>query len=408
MGRRNYWNRNEISLFIKYTLFLLNFLFWVFGALFIALSSWLLIEKNKVVKNWMEFFLDPVSLICLAGAIVVFVAFFGCMGSLRENTCFIQTYKISLMLVLIGEVALSVLFFVSYSKPELLTELNMSEAFFKKAIMSYREDLDQQNFIDSIQQKLECCGMKDDASNGFKDWNSNAHFNCAINNTSPERCSVPFSCCKRKKDELLNLVCGRNMLDDKIFPDPSKAIHTRGCQNAVREWITQNVLMIGGILLGILIPQLFLIHLASALGSQIKIQRAKLRRNENMLLASYEGSSGSISYVSWPCASDDSNHANSQNIDSFNYLNKSSCITHIDAHTHIFTYTHYASISINLYICLIILKCYQHTSIWVAVYEMDIDCPDVMAGSTHHSMVGHYFFFIFFFLQLPMNLVSGY
>lgn len=29
MGRRNYWNRNEISLFIKYTLFLLNFLFWV-------------------------------------------------------------------------------------------------------------------------------------------------------------------------------------------------------------------------------------------------------------------------------------------------------------------------------------------------------------------------------------------
>lgn len=154
--------------------------------------------------------------------------------------------------------------------------------------------------------------------------------------------------------------------------------------------------------------QLFLIHLASALGSQIKIQRAKLRRNENMLLASYEGSSGSISYVSWPCASDDSNHANSQNIDSFNYLNKSSCITHIDAHTHIFTYTHYASISINLYICLIILKCYQHTSIWVAVYEMDIDCPDVMAGSTHHSMVGHYFFFIFFFLQLPMNLVSGY
>lgn len=58
------------------------------------------------------------------------------------------------MLVLIGEVALSVLFFVSYSKPELLTELNMSEAFFKKAIMSYREDLDQQNFIDSIQQKV--------------------------------------------------------------------------------------------------------------------------------------------------------------------------------------------------------------------------------------------------------------
>lgn len=46
--------------------------------------------------------------------------------------------------------------------------------------------------------QLECCGMKDDASNGFKDWNSNAHFNCAINNTSPERCSVPFSCCKRK------------------------------------------------------------------------------------------------------------------------------------------------------------------------------------------------------------------
>ncbi|CAI9722288.1 tetraspanintetraspanin-33-like [Octopus vulgaris] len=295
MSRRNYWSRNEISMFIKYTLFSLNFLFWVGGVLFVALSTWLLIDKNKLVRNWMEFFLDPVSLICLSGGIVVFVAFFGCMGSLREKTCFLHVYEISMVVVLICEIVLSLFFFVIYSKPGLMTEINM-EKFFKGVVKSYREDLDQQNFIDNFQQKLECCGMNDDPNTGYKDWNSNMYFTCSANNTSPEKCSVPFSCCKKKENGLINLKCGNKMLDDNMFSKFGSAINTRGCQYAIRMWITNNMLKLGGIILGILIPQFFLIHLVRAFKSQIAHQRAKLKRSE-MLLLQVEGH-GDISHIS--------------------------------------------------------------------------------------------------------------
>ena len=42
------------------------------------------------MKDAFDFFLDPSTIMCTAGAVIVFVAFFGCMGALRENTCFLQ------------------------------------------------------------------------------------------------------------------------------------------------------------------------------------------------------------------------------------------------------------------------------------------------------------------------------
>ncbi|GAB1604468.1 tetraspanin-33 [Argonauta hians] len=295
MPRRNDWSRNEISMCIKYGLFFFNFLFWVGGVLFFAVSTWLLIDKNKLARNWMEFFLDPVSLVCLFGGIVVFVTFFGCMGSLREKTCFLNTYEISMVIVLLCEIALSSFFFIIYLKPGVITEIKM-EKFLKEIVKTYRENLDQQNFIDDLQQKLECCGMNNDPNLGYKDWNSNAYFSCTTNNPSPEKCSVPFSCCKKTENYLPNLKCGNEMLDDAMFARFGSTINTRGCLYAVRMWITHNILTLDGIILGILLPQFFLVYLVRAFKSQIYRQRDKLKRNE-MLLLQVEAN-GEVSYIS--------------------------------------------------------------------------------------------------------------
>ncbi len=42
-----------------------------------------------------------------------------------------------------------------------------------------------------------CCGV---GMNGFKDWSENPYFNCTDSNPSPERCAVPYSCCRKPDD----------------------------------------------------------------------------------------------------------------------------------------------------------------------------------------------------------------
>lgn len=56
-----------------------------------AIGAYVLYIKKKVVKDAFDFFLDPSTLMTTGGAIVVFITFFGCMGALRENVCFLKT-----------------------------------------------------------------------------------------------------------------------------------------------------------------------------------------------------------------------------------------------------------------------------------------------------------------------------
>jgi tetraspanin-33 len=60
-----------------------------------GIGAYVLYMKKKVVKDAFDFFLDPSTLMCTGGAIVVFITFFGCMGALRENTCLLKTVRIN-------------------------------------------------------------------------------------------------------------------------------------------------------------------------------------------------------------------------------------------------------------------------------------------------------------------------
>jgi tetraspanin-33 len=62
----------------------------VVGLTVTILGAYILVQKKKVVRDAIDFFLDPSTIMCTAGSITVFVTFFGCMGALRENTCFLR------------------------------------------------------------------------------------------------------------------------------------------------------------------------------------------------------------------------------------------------------------------------------------------------------------------------------
>lgn len=84
---------------------------------------------------------------------------------------------------------------------------------FLQNIKAYRDDIDLQNLIDSLQKMVRppgyrryprglsstdpvlpeqnhCCGAQEP-----NDWNLNVYFSCNGTHQSREKCGVPFSCC---------------------------------------------------------------------------------------------------------------------------------------------------------------------------------------------------------------------
>lgn len=127
------------------------------------------------------------------GVIVFSMSFAGCLGALRENLCLLKLYSLMLLILFIGEIVLSTVAFVF---PNSLSHY-LKDTLAKDPLMKYRDDANLQNLIDVIQRELKCCGISDA---GYKDWSQNIYFNCSVTNPSPEKCAVPYSCCRNPRN----------------------------------------------------------------------------------------------------------------------------------------------------------------------------------------------------------------
>uniref|UniRef100_A0A8C7XA36 Tetraspanin n=1 Tax=Oryzias sinensis TaxID=183150 RepID=A0A8C7XA36_9TELE len=225
-----------VSPVVKYLLFVFNFIFWVISFVMVGIGVYArLIKQAETALACLT--VDPAVMLMVVGIFMFIVTFCGCVGSLRENICLLQTAR--------GKV----------------TEV------INKSIIHYRDDVDLQNLIDYGQKEFRCCGGE-----AFTDWSQNIYFNCSEKNPSRERCSVPFSCCIiTKVKELFNSMCGEGMqkLD---YITAGQYVYTDGCIDKLVNWIHSNLFIIGGIALGLAIPQLVGILLSQILINQIKDQ----------------------------------------------------------------------------------------------------------------------------------------
>ncbi|EFN83645.1 Tetraspanin-33 [Harpegnathos saltator] len=253
-NRRRSNNFTYVSSCVKYMIFMLNFVFWLFGGLLIGVGLYAFVDKWQAtgsvrVENVYDVVLN-ISLVMLIAGGVVFV------------------YSLCLLVFFLLEMGVAVVGFVF---PHTLQSL-LEESFTDKIIQTYREDPDLQNFIDFGQQEFRCCGLSQE---GYLDWGKNEYFNC----TSPsvERCGVPFSCCINATDissGLVNIMCGYKV---QMLPvsEASKKVWTSGCIEIVRSWAERNLYTIAGIALGIALSQLFVIYLAKTLEGQIELQKSR-------------------------------------------------------------------------------------------------------------------------------------
>uniref|UniRef100_A0A8C7C9W9 Tetraspanin n=1 Tax=Neovison vison TaxID=452646 RepID=A0A8C7C9W9_NEOVI len=225
-----------VSPLVKYLLFFFNMLFWVISMVMVAVGVYARLMKHAEAALAC-LAVDPAILLIVVGVLMFLLTFCGCIGSLRENICLLQTAR--------GKVS----------------------EIINNAIVHYRDDLDLQNLIDFGQKKFSCCG-----GISYRDWSQNMYFNCSEDNPSRERCSVPYSCCLPTPNQaVINTMCGQGMqaLD---YLEASNVIYTNGCIDKLVNWIHSNLFLLGGVALGLAIPQLVGILLSQILVNQIKDQ----------------------------------------------------------------------------------------------------------------------------------------
>ncbi|XP_003972927.2 tetraspanin-33 [Takifugu rubripes] len=257
-----------VSPVVKYLLFIFNFIFWVISMVMVSIGVYArMMKQAETALACLS--VDPAIMLLVVGVLMFIITFCGCVGSLRENICLLQTFCISLTVIFLLQLVAGILGFVFADKAR-----DKVTKIINKAITYYRDDIDLQNLIDFGQTEFACCGGV-----AYTDWSSNVYFNCSMQNPSRERCSVPFSCCVMTKSKMvINTMCGQGM-QILEYSEAATYIYTNGCIDKLVNWIHSNMFLLGGIAMGLAIPQLVGILLSQILINQIKDQIELQRYN---------------------------------------------------------------------------------------------------------------------------------
>ncbi|XP_077350949.1 tetraspanin-14 isoform X3 [Festucalex cinctus] len=204
--------------------------------------------------------LDPVWLLLLVGVVTFVLGFAGCVGALRENICLLKFFSGMIVLIFLAELALAVLAVLFQS--QLREWIN---GFFLANVKAYRDDIDLQNLIDSLQRSNRCCGAQDP-----DDWDVNVYFSCNATHPSREKCGVPFSCCVADPaDSVLNTQCGYDVRKKAKGEWPDD-IYVKGCVAALEDWLPANLYTLATVFVVISLLQMVGIYLARSLISDIQ------------------------------------------------------------------------------------------------------------------------------------------
>lgn len=149
-------------------LFNYNF-FKVCGVVLMVHGGITLIEVGNLQSNLSNFV--PTVIICIGAAIGI-ISLIGCCGAMREIRCLLETYSISLLILVLAQIIMAVLIFLFIDDIQ-----RDAIGSFNRMWRTRGNSRESRKMLGMLQQNLQCCG----SSNAF-DYN-------------PER--IPITCCKR-------------------------------------------------------------------------------------------------------------------------------------------------------------------------------------------------------------------
>jgi len=260
---------------LKFLVFVVNFLFWLFGLGVMAVSLWLLFDQQLYLQSAgvesTDYFVGTY-IILGVGMLMTLVGFLGCCGAWKESTWMLGTFFVFLIIILVGEVAVGLLLgFDESSYKDVIT--NSVEATVMKKYHNNTTATVQT--FDLIQEGLECCG-----SQGPSDWQRSV-YNYYNDLNTPEIgipksqggnsrdlsgiFNVPQSCCRRPDTQ----ECRDSIRDINPRSINDKILYTQGCSKQMIEFVEAHVIYLiavaGGLAVIQLIGMIFSICLCCAL-----------------------------------------------------------------------------------------------------------------------------------------------
>ncbi|XP_071809077.1 tetraspanin-9-like [Asterias amurensis] len=191
---------------VKYLVFLFNLLFFISGCAILALGIVLHVREGGYATLLPTLpFLNAANICIAAGLIVMFVAFLGCCGAIKENACMLLLFFCFLLLIFVLEIVAGVVGFIYKAQVEKAVTDDLI-----KGLKGYGEEGQDglTSAWDRLQSDLMCCGV-----NGSSDWGQSSPMFTGD--------QTPDSCCETQVDG-----CGKKATAKKYMDGCKKTLIT--------------------------------------------------------------------------------------------------------------------------------------------------------------------------------------
>ncbi|XP_056636239.1 CD151 antigen [Diorhabda sublineata] len=199
--------------FIKYSLFIVNFIIFLGGIVVVSIGIWTIVDKsfaNELLGT--NLYAGAAYILLATGILVTFISCLGCVGSVKEVRCMLVIYFIILFLIFVTMLVGGILGYVFRGKIDNTIRIGM-----ESSLRDYGNNKAVTDAWDQTQIQLKCCGVY-----GYQDWQNN----------------IPRSCCKMTANGIAvpcNSVEGNNEF----------TINQDGCLGVTKNFVKAHAVVIG-------------------------------------------------------------------------------------------------------------------------------------------------------------------
>ncbi|KAF7660255.1 hypothetical protein LDENG_00285180 [Lucifuga dentata] len=233
---------------LKTLLLLYSFIFWVTGVVLLAVGLWwkLMLGPYMALISRSP---DAPYILTGTGAAIVLFGLFGCFATCRGRPWMLKLYAVLLAVVFLVELIAGISGFVFRHeiKGTFLTT-------YSDAVLKYNGRDDRSLAVDSVQRRLQCCGVYN-----YTSWFSSVYFPVS---GIPPSCCVSFSDCS-----------GADLRNATLAP---RKVHKQGCYELVTSFIETNMGIIAGVTFGIAFSQLIGMFFACCLSRFINANQYEM------------------------------------------------------------------------------------------------------------------------------------
>lgn len=230
---------------IKYLLCAVNSLFVLTGIMIIFVGTKTFAIFDDFYYFLVPIYFSPATLLIVVGALIFVIAFFGCCGAIKESTCMVLVFAVSLSIVLVLEVAAAI---SAYALQDGVKEYLARK--IDSSMWEYKYNPEAVAAFDFMQSRLRCCGV-----HGADDW-------IELLSYDKGRLPYPESCCAWTR----TIMPGNN---ERYCGGPYEV----GCIDRLSMLVHRSALNLGTAAMAIALIQLTGIMFACTLGRAIRRQK---------------------------------------------------------------------------------------------------------------------------------------